>query len=203
MDAMRSFAIDYASVLKGIGNNQTLAVAAYLKTSLPPRWSRIYNTMAGRQTNIVQFTEHGNEYLFDFASGLIWTRQRPQPPADRLVAVYGFSRPPSGPRDASRMQGFVRGGMAVGGKPMDKGHAVSHAQGGGLDVNLFPQRPEVNRGRSEAGREYRKMEKYCAQHPGTFFFVRFIYGDQTWTPWALEYGVLRAPRDLWVQRFPN
>jgi hypothetical protein len=34
------------------------------------------------------------------------------------------------------------------------------------------------------------MEKYAAAHPGTFCFVHLLYGDDSWRPLALEYGVL-------------
>jgi hypothetical protein len=54
--------------------------------------------------------------------------------------------------------------------------------GGGLDVNLFPQRPDLNRGRSSAGKTYRKMEAYAAQYPGTFTFSRVLYMNEAWVP---------------------
>jgi hypothetical protein len=90
---------------------------------------------------------------------------------------------------------------------MDKGHFASHAQGGPMDINLFPQRPDVNRGRTDGWSarsvSFREMERWCVSNPGAFSFARPIYMDDTWTPHALEYGVLRSPSDLWVESFPN
>ena len=38
----------------------------------------------------------------------------------------------------------------------DKGHLLSHASGGELDINLFPHRRELNRGWSEEGKLFRE-----------------------------------------------
>ena len=85
----------------------------------------------------------------------------------------------------------------------DKGHLMAHSMGGSLDINVFPQRPGVNRGRTEEGKRYRAMERYAARNPGSFVFSRLIYGDDTWVPQALEYGILLPEPRLWVERFPN
>jgi len=70
-------------------------------------------------------------------------------------------------------------------------------------VNLFPQRPELNRGLSAAGKQYRQMETYAAKHPGTFVFSRLLYADATWVPVSLEYGILLPEAKLWVEQFAN
>lgn len=36
-------------------------------------------------------------------------------------------------------------------------------------MNLFLQRRDLNRGWSQQGKQYRAMEQYLADHPGTFF----------------------------------
>ncbi|HEX8831883.1 MAG TPA: hypothetical protein VF705_11995, partial [Longimicrobium sp.] len=59
---------------------------------------------------------------------------------------------------------------------------MAHSMGGSLDINIFPQRSAVNRGRSPEGKRYRAMERYAAAHPGTFVFSRPLYGDHTWVP---------------------
>jgi hypothetical protein len=95
---------------------------------------------------------------------------------ERVVIAYGISTKPEKPRDLSRMRKFpnvsigvnrVMGELAF---PVDRGHFISHAAGGDLDINLFPQRRELNRGWSEEGKLYRKMERLTA-HPGTFHFT--------------------------------
>jgi hypothetical protein len=77
---------------------------------------------------------------------------------ERAVIAYGISTKPEKPRDLSRMRRFpdvsvgvnrVMGDLAF---PVDRGHLISHAAGGELDINLFPQRRELNRGWSEEGK---------------------------------------------------
>jgi hypothetical protein len=122
----------------------------------------------------------------------------------RGMAVFGYSRSPAASRDASRMRGFLGGGLtAADGDSVDKGHFVGHSLGGGTDVNLFPQRSELKRGWSDPGKVFRRMERAAAGRPGTFVFARPLYSDTTWHPTALEYGLLTAELCLWVERFSN
>ncbi len=89
---------------------------------------------------------------------------------------------------------------------MRKGTLHCHSVGGAVDrleVNVFIQRRDLNRGWSEEGRRYVAMEKYAASHPGTFLFSRPLYEDQTSRPTFLEYGVLKETGELWVEVFDN
>ncbi|MFA6312034.1 MAG: hypothetical protein WC681_11180 [Sterolibacterium sp.] len=161
-------------------------------------WLAAYDEMCRHAPNVLSFDDHGFTFLFDLAS--------PKNPEadDRLVAAYGSSSPAPTRRDAARIRGFLGGGLDTPGKGRyDKGHALAHAIGGGLDANLFPQRPELNRGRSKAGQLYRSMERYAGAHAGTFVYSRLLYGDESWVPCALEYGVQREDGSLWVERFDN
>lgn len=130
--------------------------------------------------------DRGFNFLFDLTLAK-YDKNDPARPDDRVVAAYGLSRPAEGKRDTSRIRGFGPIGRASG--ATDKGHLMAHSMGGSLDINVFPQRPEVNRGRTAEGKRYRAMERYAAKHPGTFVFSRLIYGDNTWVPRALEYGI--------------
>ncbi|MBZ5638810.1 MAG: hypothetical protein LAO51_08650 [Acidobacteriia bacterium] len=47
------------------------------------------------------------------------------------------------------------------------------------------------------------MERYCAANAGVLCFSRPIYEDPSAKPTLLEFGVLRAENDLWVQTFNN
>lgn len=72
----------------------------------------------------------------------------------------------------------------------DRGHFMSHRQGGGLDINLFPQRADINQGHGTLGAKYRAMEKACVAAPGIFCFSRPIYDDKSCVPAELDYGVV-------------
>lgn len=161
-------------------------------------WLDAYAAMSPHSPNVLEFTDHGFNFLFDL------TQVSAPEVEDRLVAAYGFSHPQPKPRDAVRIRGFLGGGLDIPGKGrFDKGHALAHAMGGGLDANLFPQRPDLNRGRSEAGKRYRRMERYAVEHPGRFVYTRLIYTDTSWVPSALEYGVEQDIGSLWVETFDN
>jgi hypothetical protein len=173
----------------------------FLVEELPYWWGAEYRKMIQHEAYILDVPDRGFNFLFDLTLAN-HDKNDPTRPDDRVVAAYGFSKAPESKRDASRIRGFgAIGGLARG--PMDKGHLMAHSMGGSLDINVFPQRPEVNRGRSDRGKIYRKMEKYAAAHPGTFVFSRPIYGDDTWVPHALEYGLLLPEPRFWVERFPN
>lgn len=146
---------------------------------------------------ILQIDTQGFTYLFDFSAQ---KRER----EDRVLCVWGLSRKSSAPRDSSRMSGFLGGGLVIEGRRFDKGHLASHGQGGFEDgLNLFPQSPGVNRGYRSVDPRYREMERWCADHPGTFFFSRMLYANETWVPHEIEYGILHSVNQLEVQRFAN
>jgi hypothetical protein len=128
---------------------------------------------------------------------------------ERVVVAYAVSVPQLVARGHGRMRGFpdvnvgVRRALGERAFPTDRGHFLGHASGGELDINLFPQRRELNRGWSAEGRLYRSMERYVAQHTGSFFYHRARYDDDTWIPQALEYGVLREDGTWWTATFRN
>jgi hypothetical protein len=165
---------------------------------LEDAWLAAYSDMCDHKKNVMEFQDHGFTFLYDQAS------MNSAEVDDRLVAAYGLSIETAEKRDASRIQGLLGGGIDIPGKgKFDKGHVLAHSMGGGTDVNLFPQRPELNRGISEEGKKYREMEKYAADHPGTFVFSRLIYSDKSWVPISLEYGLLMPEGRLWAERFTN
>lgn len=97
----------------------------------------------------------------------------------------------------------MRAALGEGAFAVDKGHFLGHASGGVLDINLFPHRRDLNRGWSPEGKRFRRMERFVAEHPGTFFFHRPCYDDGLWIPLALEYGVLLEGTRWWIERFRN
>lgn len=128
---------------------------------------------------------------------------------ERVIGAYGVATVPTSPRDRSRMRQFPDVNVSVGvtmkerAFPADRGHFLSHAAGGDLDINLFPQRRELNRGWSPEGRRFRQMERHTAARPGTFHYHRAQYDDPSWIPATLEYGILREDHDWWIDGFRN
>jgi len=128
---------------------------------------------------------------------------------ERVVIAYGIAATPSQERDHSRMRRFpdvnigIEVHMADHAFPADRGHFLSHAAGGELDINLFPHRRELNRGWSPEGKTFRRMERYVATNPGTFHAHHATYDDKTWIPAVLEYRVLMENTTWWIEMFAN
>jgi hypothetical protein len=134
---------------------------------------------------IVRVTaENGLTYSFDAT---------PSPaqhePDNRVVAVWGVSGRPVGPRDAVRLRGFPSpSGKST--EPLDRGHLAAHCFGGEEEgINLIPQDRDLNRGWSDEGRIWRRLENDLSARPGTQFFVRPIYDDNSDFPAFIEFGV--------------
>jgi hypothetical protein len=71
-----------------------------------------YRAISQRSIAVVEFNIDDCTFLFDYATSIAFTGAPKNSPEDRVVVVYGFSRPAPGARDASRMAGFLRdGGM--------------------------------------------------------------------------------------------
>ena len=108
--------------------------------------------------------------------------------AERVVLAYALSTQPLMKRDSGRIRGFpnandtIQKTLGEGTFRVDKGHFLGHASVGLLDINLFPHRRELNRGWSDEGKRFRKMEKFVSDHPGTFSYHRPQYDDDTWIP---------------------
>lgn len=193
--------VDYSDLEEAAADSTGVVVIEKLIPRLQDEWIADYYDMSSHDPMILQFPYQGFTYLFDQASA------NTNDVEDRLVAAYGISREEEGKRDKNRQREFlkVKGsrGLFISGKgDFDRGHVIACSMGGGLDVNLFPQRPKLNQGTSEAGRIYRTMEVYAEQNPGTFVFSRLIYNDDSWVPSALEYGIMKDGR-LWVEWFEN
>ena len=169
-----------------------------LIAELEDAWLKAYRQASSHKLNVLQFEDSGFTFLYDQTSAVTSDVE------DRLVVGYGYSVRQSEDRDNSRIAGLLGGGIDIPEKgTFDKGHVLAHSMGGGMDVNLFPQRPELNRGISADGKVYRKMETYVAKHPGTFVFSRLIYTDASWVPSSVEYGILLPKGKFWINQFKN
>jgi hypothetical protein len=190
--------IAYETLLLETGLLEKEAVAPAFARALEKAWLRVYRSRSKHEPTVAEFEDDGFTFLYDQASASITEVD------DRLIAAFGNSRAQDRKRDASRLRGFLGGRLNIPGKGVfDKGHALAHSMGGGLDANLFPQNPDLNRGRSAEGRRFRRMERFAAKHPGTFTFLHLLYRDESWVPCALEYGLLEPDGNLQVERFDN
>lgn len=153
--------------------------------------------------------------LFDHSSDLVLRGEVAKDCAveDRIVAVHGCSRPvgerrrdglmrkhPQGPINFIKAHSDISKRAA---QTYDKGHFIGHAFGGTLHINLFPQTTRINRGWSEHGKLYRRMESYCEKNAGTYCFSRPIYAGFSGHPQIIEFGVLKKDGKLWLAQFPN
>ena len=183
-------------------------VIALLRAELPRRWMADYKEATPRPTNILSIELGTFLYMFDFVTELevAGILEPGTVREDRLVAGYGFSTAEVAGREASRMRGWVGATETYLGAGKDKGHVFGRALGGrvdGQEINLFSQARAVNRGWSEEGKLFRRMEHHCAAHPGTFCYFRPRYNDLLACPASVEFGVLLPDKKLWVEEFQN
>ena len=166
------------------------AIIAYLNDVLPPLWDADYRAMTHDAGELVTITFQDRldpgafvNTMFDYHSGAATGTE------DRVVAVWGLSRKEAAStRDKARMSGFLKGVWSGAYPGRDRGHFFAHTMGGGTDINLFPQLARVNR-----GGDWRILEQYAADHPGTYCFIHPIYRGQSWIPSRLEYGIFKMP----------
>jgi hypothetical protein len=165
----------------------------------------VYEASASHAPNIGR-VEYGTfDYICESYSGVeaLGEVAFDQRVRDRVVAVLGISLPLRGRRRRSMPKGWVEHPEEIDSSGRDKGHFIAHAIGGGLDMNVFSQARDLNRGISEQGRLYRLMERYCYENAGTFCFSRPVYDDASSVPRWLEFGLLREDGSLWVEVFEN
>lgn len=131
----------------------------------------------------------------------------PSPKEDsRLIVAFGRSAPRSRRRDDYRLRGLIGPTNSAVGRQWDKAHFIGHALGGAVDqleINVFIQRRDVNRGWSAAGKRFRAQERYCVEHPNTFCFARPLYADGYSRVAFLDFGLLDSDGVLRVERFDN
>jgi hypothetical protein len=199
-----SEAIDEA-YRQGDGSSYLESIFAFVGRPVPPalcdweddidRWCDEYRAVFGR-CSIVEVNLKSSVYLFDLCH-------------ERVLLAYGVSMRPPQARDRNRQRRFPDVNVGIEARlgddafPNDRGHFLSHASGGELDINLFPQRRELNRGWSDQGKTFRRIEHYVAKRPGTFHAHRACYDDDTWTPAILEYRVLIDDTTWWIETFAN
>lgn len=151
--------------------------------------ARLHRTSSGKDTELLVFSDGANDCLFDATN-------------ERTVLMYGRSKTTApNSRDKPYHRGYPPAGDGY-----DKGHALSHAQGG-LEggPNYFKQKRAINQRLSDAGNLWRDIETYLAANAGVFAFVRLKYrqGDTGEKPFEVEYGIINGPGQFRVFVFPN
>lgn len=129
----------------------------------------------------------------------------PETPETRVVSFFGISNKDIDTKNRRRMRDYwsMADLSELFGKPYDRGHYMAHGFGGPIDVNIFPQRRDINRPWSAEGKRYCAMERYVRNNPGTFVFSRPIFNDLTICPHYLEYGYFDSEFKLVTETFPN
>jgi hypothetical protein len=204
--ASPSHPIDYDVLLREAGAAQALdGLVEALSEELSYAWLESYKAMTRHPVNVCRLYHGAFRYIYDNYSELERSGRVPYSTTieDRVVAVYGRSGPRSDLRERRRLRGWLGPTTKVFDAATDKGHFIAHTAGGGLAVNIFPQRRDINRGWSSRGRVYRCMERCCLLNAGTFCFSRAIYDDDSSRPAEIEFGILLDRDMLWVERFEN
>ncbi len=206
----QSWNLKYRAVQRSLDEVPSGDKIVMLETELPSIWGEVYADNLTRPAEIYRLQSGPFFYLYDDHDALVAKGTLPDDGSSesRLVAAFGRSAPSAHPRkiDDRRLKGWLGPTEARFGKGFDKGHFIAHSIGGAVDraeFNVFVQLRAFNRGWSEAGKPYRKMEEYCREHPGTFCFSRPFYSDGTSRPSWIEFGLLKDDGELWVEVFDN
>lgn len=194
---------DYFELIKTRDGEEYSSFLPRLSEKLTDLWIADYNKRT-INTDIVEFTDAGFSFLFDLSENNSEPFVAGKTKEARIVVAYGVTKNNTARRDRSRMQGFIGGFESIPGYiGYDKGHFISHKIGGMLDQNLFPQKKEVNRGWSEDGKRYRKIERYCEHNEGIFMFSRPVYNNASWIPAEIEIGYLSKDFQFVIERVNN
>lgn len=188
----------YDDLLEGAEDASHGEIIDFLKGELPWLWGDHYRGYCEPYGDICIVQIGAFDYIMDDRSLLGFE--------SRIIAAFGISIPNKTKRDDYRLRGWVGKTNEHFGPEWDKGHFIAHTIGGSVhhaELNVFKQLRSLNRGWSDEGKEYRKMEEYCKLNPGTFCFQRAIYEDDTANPVVCEFGLLTKEKTLWVKQFSN
>ncbi|MGC4102326.1 DNA/RNA non-specific endonuclease [Ferruginibacter sp.] len=198
--------MDYQSLIKKYEIRDIQELYRLFDQEIIYDWIKLYEDISVHGEITIQ-NFYGYTYAIDDGNQFIPAGQQPKEMLEgRVVAVYGISNNKINHSNRKTMRKWI-GPTGEIFKPYgdnyDKGHFIAHGLGGPIDVNLFPQRRDINRGWSEKGKLYRQMEKFIAANQGTFVFSRPLYTDLSFCPTALEFGYCDKALNFTVNEFPN
>jgi hypothetical protein len=143
--------------------------------------------------DLVKFSHGTADYLFDVAG---------DPQVERTILALGRPEAPTQAREVTYQRGYPLP-QVVANRAVDRGHFIPYTSGGLYGPNLFVQDRALNRGWSEQGRQYRKLEQLAvAGAPGSSVFILPHYIDQTDVPGFLTLGAV-TPDGFAVDTFRN
>jgi hypothetical protein len=202
--------VDYASYAAELQLNGLPEPHSEFLRRLSGAWITAYRKQSGRPINPTEMWANGFGFLVDLEGADHGDGRGPQPPGVymRTFAAYGLSKPSGAPRHTQdrRLRGWMGKTDQDTGAARDKGHFIAHSMGGAVvaaETNVFLQRRDLNRGWSEAGKRFRKMEVAAQEHPGALYFHRAIYLIESTTPDFLEVGICLPGQALQVAAFDN
>src|SRR3984893_16755894 len=175
----RNLTIDYHAHVSRLKDAE--AFERFCSEDLPDLWCKAYREMPNAEFEIVQVTDGGYEFLFDLGADRVVAAFGSQfNPAKRdsermkdflgkttskealnTIVKKAPSTQVAGQRQQMAQLSWRERFFLTYGHKYDRGHFMSHKQGGGLDINLFPQRADINQGHGRLGAHYRAMEKEC------------------------------------------
>ncbi len=200
---------DYQSLIEG-GNIKSIRdLHNFFFEVIAREWMYAYENMAEACGVLTLQNFQGFAFILDDGNQLRHTdreNDKREILESRTVAAFGISGIDGALDNRKRMRSWLGPASviyAAYGSYYDKGHYIAHGFGGPVDLNLFPQRRDINRGWGIEGKPYRAMERFVASNPGTFVFSRPIYNDLSACPHMLEYGYCDKDLNFTVRQFPN
>lgn len=197
----------YNSILKNHFDNSYDEIGKLLQEKIIRIWIDEYKVQCNRATDIGSMFNGSFEYIYDDCESLVKKGILPSENTEsRMVAATGISFPKLTKRDDYRLKGWLGKTETVFGKEWDKGHFIAHSIGGAIDsmeVNVYPQKRALNRGWSDEGKIFRKMESYCFKNQGTYCYTRPIYLEHTSRPDFIEFFILMHNKTIWSEIFDN
>jgi len=199
--------MDYQPLIEKFGIKTIKELHELFDQEIVYDWIKLYEAMSEKHGEITIQNFFGYTFAIDDGNQLITDKENPKEMLEsRVVAVFGISNTSVNHSNRKMMRKWIGSTAEVFspyGDNYDKGHFIAHGFGGPIDINLFPQRRDINRGWGDEGKPYRQMEKFIAANLGTFVFSRPLYTDLSFCPTELEYGYCIQSLNFEVKRFPN
>lgn len=196
--------VDYSAIVSAADNEDDSA-RPNLRGAIQRAWMVGYKALTTGETWIQSIPHPPFTFL--------WDGRSPEPSEttidSRMVGIIGQSAPQPPRRDSHRLHSL--GGWTgrvdwFWGRQYDRGHFVAHSLGAevsGLEMNIYFQRRDLNRGWSQEGKLFRRMEQAAVRQPGTLFWVRPVYLSDGYVPAFVEFGLLEVGDQVRVHRFDN